>query len=142
MRKICAFLAVALLCLSAAEAQTRRVAVHAGHVLDVKSGKMLADQTILIEDGKIISTAPAAEAKVPSDAVRIELPTATVLPGLIDVHTHLTMDPKFGYERLATSVPREALIEPRMRGRRSRQGSRRCATSEHENIVTLLCAMR
>src|ERR1700751_2588095 len=110
MRKICAFLAVALLCLSGAEAQTRRVAVHAGHVLDVKSGKMLADQTILIEDGKIASISAAAEAKVPCDAVRIELPNATVLPGLIDAHTHLTMDPKFGYERLAISVPREALI--------------------------------
>src|SRR6266576_261022 len=110
MRKICAFLAVALSCLSAAEAQTRRVAVHAGHVLDVKSGKMLADQTILIEDGKIMSAGATAEAKVPSGAVRIELPSATVLPGLIDAHTHLTMDPKFGYERLAISVSREALI--------------------------------
>src|SRR5437899_5229703 len=110
MRKVCAFLAVALSCLSAAEAQTRRVAVHAGHVLDVKSGKMLADQTILIEDGKIMSAGATAEAKVPSGAVRIELPNATVLPGLIDAHTHLTMDPKFGYERLAISVSREALI--------------------------------
>src|ERR1700757_5132732 len=110
MRKICPFLVVALLCLGAAVAQTRRVAVHAGHLLDVKSGKMLADQTILIEDGKITSTGAAAEAKVPPDAVRIELPNATVLPGLIDAHTHLTMDPKFGYERLAISVPRETLI--------------------------------
>src|SRR6266576_4729148 len=110
MRKVCAYLAVALSCLSAAEAQTRRVAVHAGHVLDVKSGKMLADQTILIEDGKIMSAGATAEAKVPSGAVRIELPSATVLPGLIDAHTHLTMDPKFGYERLAISVSREALI--------------------------------
>ena len=33
-----------------------------------------------------------------------------MLPGLIDAHTHLTMDPKFGYERLAISVSREALI--------------------------------
>src|ERR1700746_1111520 len=109
MRKICGFLAVALLRLSAAEAQTRRVAVHAEHVLDVKSGKMLQDQTILIEGGKIVSTGAAAEAKIPSDAVRIELPNATVLPGLIDAHTHLTMDPKFGYEQLATSVARETL---------------------------------
>jgi imidazolonepropionase-like amidohydrolase len=88
----------------------RRMAVHAGHVLDVKTGKLLSDQTLIIEDGRIVSSGPTAEAKVPTDAVRIELPKATVLPGLIDAHTHLTMEPKFGYERLATSVPREALI--------------------------------
>lgn len=91
-------------------AQTpRHVAVHAGHMLDVKTGKTLADQTLVIEDGKIISSGATGEAKIPTDAVRIELPNATVLPGLIDAHTHLTMEPRFGYERLATSVPREAL---------------------------------
>jgi imidazolonepropionase-like amidohydrolase len=89
---------------------SRHIAVHAGYLLDVKSGKMLADQTLVIEDGKIISSGATGEAKIPTDAVRIELPNATVLPGLVDAHTHLTMEPKFGYERLATSVPREALI--------------------------------
>jgi imidazolonepropionase-like amidohydrolase len=91
-------------------AQTpRHVAIHAGHLLDVKTGKLLADQILVIEDGKILSSGAAADAKIPSDAVRIDLPTATILPGLIDAHTHLTMEPKFGYERLAISVPREAL---------------------------------
>src|SRR5579859_3385789 len=112
MKKICvAVFAFVLFCLGEAIAQTpRHVAVHAGHALDVKSGKMLADQMLVIDDGKIISVSGTSEAKVPSDAVRIELPNATVLPGLIDAHTHLTMDPKFGYDRLAISVPREALI--------------------------------
>ncbi len=104
-------LAVAVLCLGIQLlAQTsRRVVVHAGHMFDVKTGKMLADQMLVIEDGKIVSAGAAEETKAPADAVRIELPNATVLPGLIDAHTHLTMDPKFGYERLANSVPREAL---------------------------------
>src|SRR6202043_526423 len=62
-------------------AQTsRHVAVHAGYLLDVKSGKMLADQTLVIEDGKIISSGATGKAKIPTDAVRIELPNATVLP--------------------------------------------------------------
>ena len=94
-----------------AAAQTpRQVAVHAGHLLDVKTGRILSDQLVVVEDGKITSTGPAAEVKAPAGAVRIELPNATLLPGLIDAHTHLTFDPKFGYERLAISVPREALI--------------------------------
>ena len=111
MRKICGFLLVTLLWLGAqALAQTRRVAVHAGHVLDVKSGKLLADQTILIEDGKVVSSGPTPEANIPPNTIRIDLPSATVLPGLIDAHTHLTMNPQFGYETLAISTPREALI--------------------------------
>jgi len=118
MRRICtALAAVTLLCLgseglgSEGLGQTsRHIVVHAGHLLDVKSGKLLADQTLVIEDGKILSAGSVAEAKIPADAVRIDLPNATVLPGLIDAHTHLTMEPRFGYDRLAISVPREALI--------------------------------
>ena len=90
--------------------QTRSVVIHAGHVLDVKTGKLLSDQTVVIEEGKIVSVGASAETKAAADAVRIELPNATVLPGLIDAHTHLTMDPKFGYESLGLSIPREALI--------------------------------
>ncbi len=88
----------------------RSVAIHAGHVLDVKTGKLLSDQTLVIEDGKIVSLGASAETKAPTDAVVIDLSNATVLPGLIDAHTHLTMDPKFGYERLGLSIPRETLI--------------------------------
>jgi imidazolonepropionase-like amidohydrolase len=85
------------------------VVIHAGHVLDVKTGKTLTDHMILIEDGKIVSVQDAANAKSPAGAARIELPNATLLPGLIDAHTHLTMDPKFGYEELGISVPRQTL---------------------------------
>jgi imidazolonepropionase-like amidohydrolase len=106
-------LALALLALAiplAAQQNPRHVVVHAGRLLDVKTGKLLSDQTLVIEDGRVVSAGPAAEAKALTDAVRIDLPNATLLPGLIDAHTHLTMDPKFGYERLALSIPRETLI--------------------------------
>src|ERR1043166_3829187 len=70
--------AIALLTFGTLSAQTsRHVAVHAGHLLDVKSGKLLSDQMLLIEDGKIVSSGAAAEAKVPADALRIDLPTPT-----------------------------------------------------------------
>lgn len=109
--RIVAAVAVLLLCgAGRATAQApHHLAVHAGHLLDVKSGKTLNDQTLVVEDGKIVSSGASAEAKIPNDAVRIELPNATVLPGLIDTHTHLTMDPKFGYETLALSTSRQAL---------------------------------
>jgi imidazolonepropionase-like amidohydrolase len=89
---------------------SKSVVIHAGHVLDVKTGKLLADQTLVIEDGKIVSMGAGADAKTSTDAVRIELPNSTVLPGLIDAHTHLTMNSNFGYERLGISIPRETLI--------------------------------
>ena len=111
MKKVSGVL-FAVICLGAlAVTQTpKHVAVHAGHLLDVKTGKTAADQTIVIEGAKIVSIGATADAKIPADATRIELPNATVLPGLIDAHTHLTMNPQFGYETLALSVPREALI--------------------------------
>jgi imidazolonepropionase-like amidohydrolase len=112
MKKVHCAVAVVLVvgCVYSIAQTTRHVAVQAGRLLDVKTGKMLADQTLVIEDGRIVSMAGSAEAKIPTDAVRIDLPNATVLPGLIDAHTHLTSEPRFGYDRLAISVPREALI--------------------------------
>ena len=104
---------VALLALSVAlvaQQGSRPVVLHAGHVLDVKTGRLLSDQTVVIVDRKIVSVGASADTKAPADAVRIELPTATILPGLIDAHTHLTMDPRFGYEELGLSLPRETLI--------------------------------
>ena len=64
MRKLCGLL-VTLSIAILANAQTHYVAVHAGHLLDVKSGKTLSDQTILIESGKIVSVSTTAEAKIP-----------------------------------------------------------------------------
>ncbi len=92
-----------------AQQSSRTIVIHAGRVLDVKTGKMLSDQMLVIEGGKIVSIGGSAETKAPADAVRIDLANATLLPGLIDAHTHLTMDPRFGYERLGVSIPREAL---------------------------------
>jgi len=86
-----------------------RVVVRAGHVLDVRSGKMPADQAIVIEGDKIISVGPASSVQT-GGATVIDLSNATVLPGLIDAHTHLTMNPNFGYQTLGISNPRQALI--------------------------------
>jgi imidazolonepropionase-like amidohydrolase len=87
--------------------QTKTTVVHAGRLLDVKSGKMLSNQTIIIQGDKIVSAGSSAQ--TPAGATVIDLPNATVLPGLIDAHTHITFTPNFGYSRLGISIPREAL---------------------------------
>jgi imidazolonepropionase-like amidohydrolase len=91
-----------------------RVVVRAGKLLDVKTGKTFADQAIVIEGDKIVSVGAMAAVKSSAGDRVIDLSHATVLPGLTDAHTHLTMDPKnIGYASLAVSVPREALTGAR-----------------------------
>jgi imidazolonepropionase-like amidohydrolase len=91
-----------------------RVVVKAGHLLDVKSGKTLSNQAIVVEGDKIVSVVPAADLKPSAGDTVIDLSRSTVLPGLIDAHTHLTMDPKdAGYESLGISIPRQTLVGAR-----------------------------
>ncbi|HZS97814.1 MAG TPA: amidohydrolase family protein [Terriglobales bacterium] len=95
-------------------APAHRVVIRAGRVLDVKSGNMLNNQAIVIEGDKIVSIGAASDTKPDPSTQVIDLPNATVLPGLIDAHTHLTFDPKtLGYEGLGISTPREALVGAR-----------------------------
>src|SRR5579884_2896348 len=103
------FLLVFTCCLSlfAQQAALQKTYVHAGHMLDVKTGKML-DNVLVTIDGEKISAVSSEAA--PSGANVINLPNATLVPGLIDAHTHLTGDPDFGYQELAISIPKEALI--------------------------------
>src|SRR5882724_263097 len=90
------------------EAEPATVVIHAGHLLDVKSGHMIDNVTIVIQGDKIISLGPLTSGS--ENVKTIDLPNATVLPGLIDAHTHLTFDPNFGYQELGISIPKEALI--------------------------------
>ena len=91
-----------------------KVVIHAGKLLDVKTGKTLSDQVIVVEGDKITTVGPASSVKAPADAKLIELGKATVLPGLIDCHVHLTLRPNlFGPAGLHMSYPRSALVGAR-----------------------------
>ncbi len=92
----------------------KRVIIRAGHLLDVKTGKTLNDQVIVIEGDKIVAVGPASNPQAGAGGSSIDLSTSTVMPGLIDGHTHLTGDPRnIGYQSLGLSLPREALIGAR-----------------------------
>jgi imidazolonepropionase-like amidohydrolase len=86
------------------------VAIRAGKLVDVVAGKVLADQTILVTGERISAVGPSAQVAVPAGAQLIDLSRATVLPGLIDAHTHLTSDPNLsGYKSLGVSDMRAAM---------------------------------
>lgn len=63
--------------------------IHAGKLLDVKSGKMLKEQTIVIEDDKIKELRKGYIQPVQPEDVLVDLKDFTVLPGLTDMHVHL-----------------------------------------------------
>jgi imidazolonepropionase-like amidohydrolase len=63
------------------------IALRASRMLDVKSGSMVHDAVVLIEDEKI--TSAGTSLKIPAGAEVVDLGNATLLPGLIDCHTHL-----------------------------------------------------
>lgn len=92
---------------SPAPAEPPTSVIHAGHLLDVKTGKILDNALVTIKGDRIVSVATGA---APGGANVIELPNATLLPGFIDAHTHITFEPNFGYQELGVSIPKEALI--------------------------------
>ena len=69
----------------------RTTLVKAARIVDVPSGRYVADQAILIENDRIKEVGPTAvvQGRAPADATVIDLGGATVLPGLIDCHAHL-----------------------------------------------------
>lgn len=88
----------------------KRTLVRAGHLLDVKTGKLADAQTLVIVGDTIQAIQPTASVPAqPGDAV-VDLGNLTVMPGLIDVHTHLTMNPDFDpYHELTSTDARDAI---------------------------------
>ncbi len=85
-------------------------AVRCGQLLDVRSSVTAADQMIVFERGVITAVGPSSSTPVPPGVEPVVLPSSTCLPGLIDVHTHLTLEPSStGYEGLGVSIPRSAV---------------------------------
>ena len=93
-RALPSLLAAFLLALGAAvgfAAQPPEIlAVKAGRLIDVKAGAVVANAVVVVQDGRV--KAVGASAPIPAGAKVIDLSGYTVLPGLIDCHTHLVAD--------------------------------------------------
>ncbi|WP_439366123.1 amidohydrolase family protein [Bradyrhizobium sp. DASA03005] len=64
----------------------------AARLLDPRSGEVLSPAAVLIENGKVAEVGPPAQVRAPSQARVLDLGGVTLLPGLIDSHTHLFLD--------------------------------------------------
>jgi imidazolonepropionase-like amidohydrolase len=78
---------LAAICALTTLASAQVTAIRAGHLVDPDSGTVLADQIILIRDSKIEKVGKGID--IPVKATIVDLSKMTVLPGLIDCHTHV-----------------------------------------------------
>jgi imidazolonepropionase-like amidohydrolase len=102
--------AVATSAQPAAQPIATRTLVRAGHLLDVKTGKLLDSQTIVVVGETIQAISPTAQVQPQAGDTVVDLGGMTVLPGLIDVHTHLTMNTDFDpYRELTSTSAKEAI---------------------------------
>ena len=76
----------------AAQSYPQAILVKAGRLLDPRTGNVLSPVAVLIENGKIKEVGSASQAHAPVGVKTIDLGNATLLPGLIDSHTHLLLD--------------------------------------------------
>ncbi len=72
------------------------VVVTADRMIDVVAGRVVEQPRITVVDGRITAVEKQGDTATPEGARHIDLPGATLLPGLIDMHVHLTNDPRFG----------------------------------------------
>lgn len=101
--------------LAAAQAP-KRMAIRAGRLIDGKSDQPMTNALITVEDGKIVSITPGGAP--PEDAEFIDLSQATVLPGLIDTHTHILLqgditEEEYDEQLLKQSTPYRAILGAR-----------------------------
>jgi imidazolonepropionase-like amidohydrolase len=102
------------------QAEAPRVqALRCGRLLDVRSGELLRDQVVIVKGDRIVAVGSASAVTVPPEAEWIDLSRETVLPGLIDCHTHLidlpedTGDIAYGLKKSAAQMAFQSIPSAR-----------------------------
>ena len=110
IRGLLILLMLSVLVAEEARAQTeasveRVVALRAGGLLEVETGNLIADAVVLIRGERIEAVGP--QVRIPPEAEVIDLSDYVVLPGLIDAHTHVCMQPDYAENNpiLYKSIP-------------------------------------
>jgi imidazolonepropionase-like amidohydrolase len=116
---LCCAIGISAQAAAPGNASAHLTAIKAGRLLDVDAGKELRNQVILIRDDRITAVGEALE--IPAGATVIDLSAMTVLPGLIDCHTHLadgardpSGDPLTYLKRTAAEVALESVPNARL----------------------------
>jgi predicted amidohydrolase YtcJ len=142
-------LAIFFLLLLLAAAQ-HRVTIHAGRLLDVRTGGYRNDVYILVQDDKIV----AIESSAPAGVNVIDLSKQTVLPGLYDCHAHVLGDPKDWSSTAGTTSNPQTVFQHRGRraGHKKSPGwivsrsfirkGRMGATQSTERVLAVSCSPR
>ena len=100
-----------------AAAAKKVVLVKTGALIDVLAGRVLAGQDVLIEDGVIVKVGPGLTA--PAGATVVDLTRRTVLPGLIDMHSHVTGQPEDYYADRFRKSPIDVAVTAHVYARRT-----------------------
>jgi imidazolonepropionase-like amidohydrolase len=94
----------------AATARAETLYLAAARMVDPASGTVIQNPAVVIKDDRIVEVGPAATLKAPDGARTIDLGSQTILPGLIDMHTHITSRADAGgYRSLGISIPSQAI---------------------------------
>lgn len=117
MRKIISLLLLQAIVLFSF-AQQKTIAIQCGKMLDVRSGKILVNQVILVKGNKIESITDAANFKQKADSV-IDLKDYFILPGLIDCHTHVLLQSDITTEDYDVQVLKESIPYRTLRASKS-----------------------
>jgi len=93
------------------QANAEDMVIKGATILDVTNGDMVKNHVIIVKDGRIEAVSPVQSADIPKGTEVIDLQGHTLLPGLIDMHVHLTSGGGYhGYESLKLTDERRAIL--------------------------------
>ena len=92
-------------------AMAQSMVIKGANILDVTNGELLKNHIVVVDDGRIAKVSPASSIELPKGGEVIDLQGQTLMPGLIDMHVHLTSGGGYhGYERLKLTDERRAIL--------------------------------